>query len=151
MKVFSSKKRAVPETRRKYGAPESKKSMLLRQKKEREHREAKARMADDIRSKNRNEFHFSYHTVGKNMVKRVGISLDELRKTLKYVDSEILRCERKLQSSLSPLTGKHTRLLDSGAASTLAKIPSSKEFEEYIETLKQKRREIVDKIDSISS
>lgn len=149
MKVFSSKKRTVPDTRKKYGAPESKKEMLLRQKKERETRETKLRMVDDIRSKNKDEFHFSYHSVGKSMLKRVSISLDELKKTLKYVDCEILRCERKLESCFgSSGTNKHTKLSDSKIANIL--LENSRELEEYVEILKQKRGEVADKISSFS-
>lgn len=139
MKVFSSRRRAVPEARKKYGRPESRSEMLQRQKGEREMREAKERMISSILSKNRNEFHFGYYSVGKNMVKRVDTSLDELRKTLKYVDSEILRCERKLQYGIA--------VSEDGLGSR-SRIPDSREFEEYVEALKKKRQKLAERIDA---
>lgn len=141
MKVFSSKRRAVPEARRKYGTPETRGEMLERLRREREVRETKKRMASSVRTKNKDEFHFAYYSVGKSMVKKVGASLDELRKALRYVDSEILRCERKLQSGGAAVEGSNTR----------PGVPSTKEFEEYVETLRKKRREISEKVASLGS
>ncbi|KAM0681762.1 hypothetical protein GINT2_000277 [Glugoides intestinalis] len=100
MKVFSDKKRKVIATRRKYGAPENKQEALERLKKEREAKEKKLEIIEQVKNKNKDEFHFAYYSLSKDMIKRTTMKKDDLKKLLKYADSEILRSERLLECKM---------------------------------------------------
>ncbi len=113
--------------RKKYGAPESRKDLLLRLKDERELLDRKNELLDIVSRKNKNEFHFGFYSAGKSKV--VGSNLAALKKKLKRVDSEIARGCRK--------TGFSTEKVQ-------------KDFEIYIKELKEKRGVIVQKMESLN-
>lgn len=91
------KRRAVPEERKKYGAPEAKKELLTRLASERKEQEHLRELKEKVASKNGKEFRFGYYTVKSDMRKNVAMCEDDLKKLLKYVDSEIKRCEARIQ------------------------------------------------------
>lgn len=149
MKVFSEKSRTVEKQRRKYGKPENKKETLERLKLEREKRENKIKMIQEIKNKNKDEFHFSYYSINKNMVKKISIDKEELKKMLKYVDSEILRCERILEERITKMNkNKHIVFTDDGEnEEKIEPVKVSKtEYENYLEELIKKRSEIREKL-----
>ncbi|ELA42014.1 uncharacterized protein VICG_00861 [Vittaforma corneae ATCC 50505] len=151
MKVFSKNRRSVPETRKKYGKPETKKEALERLKKERESREARATMIREIQSRNKDEFYFSFYSLDKNMIKRTVITQDELTKILKYIDSEILRCERILEDMVRPKSrNMHIKFTGDKAIAEINEDPmvisTGGEYEKYIQNLIEKRKEVVEKL-----
>lgn len=148
MKIFSEKKRNVPENRRKYGKPEDKKEARERLKKEAVDREKKLQMIEDIRNKNPDEFHFSYYSMNRSMTKRTVLDKEELKKILKYIDSEIKRCEKIIENTMkSRRINKHIRFDESKAEESVSESNEDfSEYEEYVRNLKEKRSEIVDKI-----
>lgn len=151
MKFFSETRRAVPNVRKKYGTPEKKKEALIRLKKEREVRERKSLMKKEIREKNKDEFHFSFHTLNKNMIKKTDLDEDQLKKTLRYAESEIARCKRILEMSMKPSAGRHVKFSDGENHDVTVKSESPKqnEYEEYILELIEKTKEINTKINQL--
>lgn len=128
MKVFSSKNREIPKTRTKYGKPENKKEALERLKKEKELKREKEELIKEVKEKNKNEFYFSFYSMNKNMIKKTKLEKAELLKTLKYIDSEIVRCERIISKNKG------------------IEQENTTEYEEYVAELKIKRRELFNKI-----
>lgn len=132
--------------RAKYGEPETRKDLMLRLKNERADLEKRKVLAEQIKSKNKDEFHFAFHNISKNMVKNKKLKLDELKKTLKYVDNEIKRCERKMEATMDNFNDRH--LIFDGAVKIKKSLaePSRSELKSYVEEMKSKRSEIVLKI-----
>lgn len=107
------KKRAVPQLRTRYGRPENKKELLVRLDNERAQREKALELEKHAKERNKDEFHFAYYSTRPNMTKYVELSLDELTKQLRYIDSEILRSEDKLKTGISKANvNKHIRFDD---------------------------------------
>lgn len=132
--------------RAKYGKPETKQELLQRLKKEKLDLETKSKLTNQIENKNKNEFHFGFYSVNKNMVKVKKLKLDEMKRALKYIDSEIKRCENKIES-IMPFNKKELIIFDSKIQVSADTEPTTKELTDYIYTLKEKRREIVFKIE----
>lgn len=156
MRAFSRSRRGVPKARRKYGRPETKKDALERLRREREVREMKTSMIRDIRFKNKDEFHFSFYSVDKNMTRRTAVSQEELTRILRYIDSEILRCERILENAVrAKPNNRHIKFdVDEavGEASEEPEItPTSNEYEEYIQDLMEKRKDVVGKLNKLKT
>lgn len=63
-------------------------------------REQRIEKESSVRERNRDEFHFKYYSIRSDMVQQVQLTLDDLRKTLRYVENEIIRAERKIQSAM---------------------------------------------------
>lgn len=149
MKVFSKIKREVPLQRRKYGKPETKQENLQRQKEERELRNKKIELLEGVEQNNKQEFHFAYHSMKNNLVKKIFYKKDELKKILKYVDCEINRVEEKTKNSMK-FTNKSNKIVFSDDIKEKEeKQPSAikkGEYEEYLEELILKRKEISDLI-----
>lgn len=146
MKFFSESRRSVPTVRKKYGKPECKKDALQRLQKERNVREKKTEMKRDIEKRNKDEFHFLFYSHNKNMVRKTAVSVEELKKTLRYVNSEISRCRGVLERAIKPSAGTHTVFSDGSIVEvkTPEKKPQSSEYEEYISNLIEKRKEVVE-------
>ena len=136
--------------RAKYGKPESKQELMQRLKKERTDLESTKKLIEQIKSKNKNEFHFGFYSVNKNMVKITKLKLDEMKKALKYVDSEIKRVENKLETGMT-FNKKSHLIFDSKTAASSSIEPTRDELSEYIDTLKEKRKELTLKIKQCSA
>lgn len=109
------RKRTVPEARMKVGKPESKKELLARLASERAEQEKEKRLRASVAAKSSNEFHFEYYSMGPDMRKNVLMTKDELRKVLKYVDSEISRSENKQRCGISKARlNKHIKYNEAG-------------------------------------
>lgn len=132
--------------RAKYGKPETRKELMQRLKNERADLETRKNLAEQVKSKNKDEFHFGFYSVNKNMVKTKKLKMEELKKALKYVDSEINRCENKIQSTM-PFFRKQNLIFDSKVKSSSKEEPTVEELSIYIEQMKEKRKEIVEKIE----
>lgn len=132
--------------RAKYGKPETKQELLQRLKKEKLDLETKSKLTNQIENKNKNEFHFGFYSVNKNMVKVKKLKLDEMKRALKYIDSEIKRCENKIES-IMPFNKKKLIIFDSKIQVSADTEPTTEELTDYIYTLKEKRREVVFKIE----
>lgn len=146
MKNLLSKKRSVPKERRKYGKPESKKDALIRLKEEKEIENKKKEMQSEIKNKNKDEFHFEYYSTERNMIRREKLTEEELKKTLKYIDSEIVRCERKLENYCRPLKNV-TKFTDESNEDEI----EDNEYVKYIKELKIKREVVYNKLKECKS
>lgn len=151
MKVFSNVCRDVPKHRRKFGKQETKKEMLLRLKEEREIKEKKNKLVKEVEEKNKDEFHFGYYSVNKNMTKKIEHTKDELKKTLKYVESEIKRVEKNVTISFKKEKLNNKVVFSDDGDQTFfpntIKITKN-EYEKYIEELKSKQLQIYELLGS---
>jgi hypothetical protein len=119
-------------SRTKYGKVETRRELLERLKNDRNEFNKIKEMKNTIESKNKNEFHFGYYSVEKNMLKIKKIKIDELNKKLKLVDFEIKRSEKKIEDVQMNLKETFTK----------------EEMVEYLEKLKIKRKELIEMIKS---
>lgn len=152
MKKFSDIRRKVPSNRKKFGKPETKKEMLNRLKEERNIKENKSKIIKEIKEKNKDEFHFGFYSVNKNMIKKIEFTKDELKKTLKYVESEIKRVEGNLESNYKK-EKINKKIIFSDSENEIIKFDNLKvtknEYEKYVEELQNKKLEILEHLNKI--
>lgn len=154
MKIFTQKKRSIPEARKKYGIPENKETSLKRQKREREERENRANMEKSVKEKNPEEYHFAYHSVNKNMVKKHYLTVDELKRILKYIDSEIIRIEAKIESFIKKPAINNKIVFSDGWPQIVENVSNNiekHEYDLYLDELKTKRADIIEKLEARDS
>lgn len=132
--------------RQKYGEPETRKELMLRLKEERASLERRKTLSEQVKHRNKDEFHFGFYTVGKNMVKNKKLKIEELQKALKYVNCEIKRCENKIEAGMLFYNDKHL-VFGSLKKKNLIE-PSNEELRNYVDELKAKRKEIVEKLNN---
>lgn len=149
--------RDVPESRRKHGKREENRDLIARLKELKELKEKKAALITAVKNKNKDAFFYDYYSVNKNLVKKNQITLEELRRKKKYVESEIKRCEKKMQTEGCPKRmSQHIKFQEDGTAihKELLEDPAENhmlEYEEYIAELKSKLAVIVIAINKKSS
>jgi len=136
------KKRPLPENRKKYAAPETRKELIERLGKEKKLKRELAEMEEEVKKKNKNEFHFGYYSRNRSMVKKEKLTEDELKKKLKYVECEITKYKRKIRASNDAIEP----LKKDNSAMAGGKGESIEEYRRYVEELENKRDEIWAKI-----
>lgn len=145
---------AASEKRRK--RPETRKEALARLGRENEERAELKRMRKLAKSRNKNEFHFEFYSVDKNMRKKIKMDADDLRKTLRFIDREIKRSRKIVEESVARSgPSKHVRFTEDGEAaidvddSKTQRASTDNEYERYISELKEKRKEVVERLNEI--
>lgn len=157
---------------KKRSSPENKHQMTSRLIAEREILKKKKDFATAVKEKNPDAFHFEYYSYDKNMKKKLNLSKEDLKKHLKFVESEIVRCNRKLENifnnkiigkkiifdssedaQINDSTHKDKKINDANSEDSQIFNNSECEekmiYEKYIQELKDKRGEILNKLDNL--
>lgn len=116
-------------------------------------REAK----EEMRNRTGQEYFFGYHSVQKGergVYKTDDPTIEELYRTKVYIDSEIHRCEKRMERYIPRPTNVHVKFeSDSGESEELFDFDRNermrREFGEYIEQLISKRSEVVRRMDEM--
>lgn len=137
----TKKQRSIPENRKKYGKPETRKEALKRLQTIREAAEKKVEIQRKIEKKNKDEFYFAFYSLDKSLVRKKEMGREELLKAIRYIDREIRRSENILKETVLPKFVGRPECRDKSE-----KEKHQREYEEYIEQLVAKRQEAVGKL-----
>lgn len=153
------KERKQPKDRLKYGKLEKKKELVKRLAKINKQRDDINKAKEEIRNKTGQEYFFGYYSVKKDngcVYRTEDSSIDELKKMKVYIDSEIHRSEKKIEKCIPRPTNVHIKFeSDNEANEDLFDFEKNEkmrqEFVEYINQLKEKRKEVLDRINDLLS
>lgn len=142
--------RETSESRRKYGKRETSDERVQRLHAVKELKLEQTKLKKEAQNKNPDSFFYDFYSVGKNLVKEKKLGLDDLKRTKRYVESEIRRCEKKIEDSMTPSqSSKHIRFTDDGEIVEAPARVSNKnksEFADYIDEMKNKLVELDSRI-----
>lgn len=151
------KERKQPKERRQYGKLEKKKDLMKRLGKIKKQNADIRNAQEEIRNKTGQEYFFGYHSVEKknsDICKLDNPTAEELARMRIYIDSEIHRSEKKLEKHIPRPASTHIKFeSDSETKEDLFDFERSeatrRAFEEYIEQMKTKRKEVVKRIEML--
>ncbi|KAI4292464.1 hypothetical protein PAPHI01_1738 [Pancytospora philotis] len=131
------KRRNVPESRQKYGAPSNKKETLSKLAEQRLEREKLRDLREKVASRNKNEFRYGYYSVDSNMRKNIAMDEDELKKLLRYVDYEIRKCEARQRETTVRGLSKRTVFDDDGNARSSESVMAETNHQALLQLIKE--------------